>query len=266
MLHLIRKWRRKRVACRPFLQGWLDVLAKNFPLYAYLSMPDQQELQRHIQIFLSEKQFEGCGGLQMTEEIKVTIAAQACLLLLRQDRDYYPRVCSILVYPTAYIAPVVQYSEFGVATEGKEARAGEASGYGAIVLSWEDVRCGAADVRDGKNVVLHEFAHALDMESNAADGAPVLPRRSMYVAWARVLGREYEQLQAQTDHGLATVMDPYGASNPAEFFAVATECFFEKPKELLRSHRKLYQQLKHFYQQDPIQFRADQCKSHDSTE
>jgi len=253
----VKKRRRKRIASRPFPSEWFDILAKNVPLYARLPTHDQEELQRHIQVFLAEKQFEGCGDQQITEEIRVTIAAQACVLLLHRETDYYPRVSSILVYPTTYVAPVVDYSSPWIVTEGKEERAGEAWLHGAVVLSWEDVLFGAADIGDGTNLTLHEFAHQLDMEDNVADGAPVLSRRSMYVAWARTLGAEYEQLQSDTDHDAVTVMDKYGATNPAEFFAVATECFFERPERLHESHPELYRQLKEFYQQDPIQFLTD---------
>lgn len=254
MFPLFKKWRRRRLASMPFPSNWLGILARNFPLYARLPEHDQQELQKHIRVFLFEKSFEGCGGLEITEEIKVTIAAQACLLLLHRETDYYPGVSSILVYPTTYAAPVVEDTDGGIVTEGKEARAGEAWQHGVVVLSWEDVHFGAADIRDGKNIVLHEFAHQLDMEDNAADGAPILPRRSMYVAWARVLSAEYERLRSDAAEGRTTVMDKYGASNPAEFFAVATECFFERPEKLNESHPELYQQLKEFYQQDPLDF------------
>ena len=139
-----------------------------------------------------------------------------------------------------------------VITEGEQERLGEAWNSGAVVLSWEDVRFGAADCCDGHNVVLHEFAHQLDMENNVADGAPLLPRRSMYVAWARVLGREYEELQRAVAKNHRTVMDEYGAIDPAEFFAVATETFFEKPAQLNARHPELYEQLREFYQQDPL--------------
>ena len=235
----------------PFPREWLEILIRNFPLYIRLPEGDQAELQNHIRIFLAEKKFEGCGGLQITPEIKVTIAAQACLLLLHRKSDYYPGVSSILVYPKAYVAPVEEYTDKWLVTEGRETLEGESWETGAVVLSWKDVRFGAADVGDGRNLVLHEFAHQLDMEDNVADGAPVLPRRSMYVAWARVLGAEFERLQSDADYNRSTVMDKYGASNPAEFFAVATESFFETPGRLRKSHPQLYQQLMEFYQQDP---------------
>lgn len=243
--------RRKREALRPFPAEWDEFLTRNFPLDARLPESDRIALRRRIQVFLADKHFEGVGGLEMTDEIRVTVAAQACLLLLHRGEDGYRRLSSIVVYPTAYRVHARERSEFGAVTEGEQVRLGEAWNVGAVVLSWHDARYGAADFHDGHNVVLHEFAHQLDMEDNAADGAPVLPRRSMYVAWARILGNEYEQLQREVAHHHRTVMDAYGASNPAEFFAVATETFFERPIKLREKHPELYEQLREFYLQDP---------------
>lgn len=254
MFGFFKKRRRKRIASRPFPKAWLDILVRNVPLYGRLPESDQEELQRHVQVFLAEKRFVGCDGLEITDEIRVTIAAQACVLLLHRDADYYPRLSSILVYPTAYSAPVSEQSDGWLVHEGVEHRAGEAWLHGTVVLSWEDVRYGAADIGDGKNLVLHEFAHQLDMEDNVANGAPVLGRRSMYVAWARVLSAEYKRLQFDADYGRPTVLDQYGATNPAEFFAVVTECFFETPEALNRAHPELYKQLKAYYQQDPVRY------------
>ena len=195
--------------------------------------------------------FEGCGGLELTDEIKVTIAAQACLLLLHRETDYYPRLITILVYPHAYVAKSVEPIGGGVVLEGETARLGEAWKDGVVVLSWDDVRQGASDLHDGHNVVLHEFAHQLDQQDGSADGAPILEHRSQYVTWARVLSDEYEQLRRDTEQGRKDVLDEYGATNPAEFFAVATECFFEKPIPLRRKHPQLYEELKAYYRQDP---------------
>ena len=124
-----------------------------------------------------------------------------------------------------------------------------------VVLSWHDVVHGAACVRDGQNLVLHEFAHQLDQEDGSADGAPILEERSHYLAWARVLSEEYEDLQEAAEKRRKTVLDKYGATNPAEFFAVATECFFEKPRQLSRKHPELYEELKRYYRQDPLEFK-----------
>ncbi|MBI2472167.1 MAG: zinc-dependent peptidase [Planctomycetes bacterium] len=241
--------RRDSLRTAPLPQAWLKIIEDNVPFYRCLPEADQRELQGHIQVFLAEKHFEGCRGLQVTDEIKITIAAQACLLLLHRDTDYYPTLSSILVYPSTYIAHVAE-SMGGIVREGDSVRLGESWHHGAVVLSWDDVLRGAADIHDGHNVVLHEFAHQLDQEGGAAHGSPILPRRSMYVAWARILGAEYAKLQQDAEYGRKTVLDKYGATNPAEFFAVATECFFEKAVQLKRKHPELYEELKLYYQQD----------------
>lgn len=240
----------------PFPDAWDEILERNLPLVARLDEADRAELRRRIQGFLAEKSFEGLGGLELTDEIRVTIAGQACLLLLHHGDACYPRLRSVLVYPTTYEAPSQTMSPDGVVTEGRQRRLGEAWTMGTVVLAWDSVRGGAADPKDGQNVVLHEFAHQLDMEDRSADGAPILGRRGLYAAWARVLGAEYESLQEAIRKRQRTVMDRYGATNPAEFFAVATETFFEKPRQLKAKHPELYEQLREFYKQDPAGWTA----------
>ena len=254
MLRFGKRRRRSRLRGQPFPPEWLHIIERNFPFYAKLPPEDQRELQGAIQIFLAEKHFEGCAGLEITDEIRVTIAAQACLLLLHRENDDYPRLETILVYPSAYMAPSAEELPGGLVEEGLSARLGEASPHGVVVLSWDDVRRGAADIHDGHNVVLHELAHQLDQEDGASQGLPVLERPSTYVAWARVLGGAYAELRDEIARGQSTVLDAYGATNPAEFFAVATECFFEKPQALQRRHPELYEQLKQFYRQDPAAY------------
>jgi hypothetical protein len=258
MFNLFKKGRRAKLRTAPFPAKWLLILQRNVSVYRRLPPEDQQELQGHIQVFLAEKDFEGCGGLEITDEIRVTIAAQACILLLHRETEYYPGLHTILVYPTSYVAEARQYSPAGFVVEGPQARLGEAWPHGPVVLSWDDVRANAADVRDGHNVVFHEFAHKLDEEDGVEDGTPDLPRRSMYVAWARVLGREYRRLCRDADAGRPTVLDTYGAENTAEFFAVATECFFTKPAQLLRRHPTLYRELAEFYRQDPASLASEE--------
>jgi Mlc titration factor MtfA (ptsG expression regulator) len=250
MFGFFKRRRRERLRAAPFPEPWLEIIDKNVPLCKRLTEADRRELYGHVQVFLAEKYFEGCGGLGLTDEIKVTIAAQACLLLLHRDTDYYPRLITILVYPTAYLADTVQHLGAGTVLEGQEVRLGEAWKSGVVVLSWDDVRDDSLDIRDGRNLVLHEFAHQLDMEDGAADGTPLLDRRQ-HRAWAEVLGDEYERLRRDCVLGRSTVLDKYGATDPAEFFAVATECFFETPARLKRRHPELYEQLKSFYRQDP---------------
>ena len=249
----LRKRRRSRVRQRPFPEEWETVLKRDVPLYRRLSEADRVELKKHIQIFLAEKRFEGAGGLTITDEIRVTIAAHACILLLHRTTDYYPGLHTIIVYPGAYVAQRAVREPTGIVTERTETRLGESSSRGAVVLSWDAVEAAASDVADCRNVVLHEFAHQLDAEDGSVEGAPVLADRSRYVAWARILGREYERLRHDTVLGRQTVLDRYGATSPAEFFAVTTECFFARPKLLRAHHPQLYAELRDYYKQDPVE-------------
>jgi MtfA peptidase len=251
VLEVFKRLRRPAIRERPFPPAWGAIIEKNVAYYRRLPPEDQEELRGHVQVFLEEKSFVGCNGLELTDEIRVTVAAQACVLLLHRETDYFPDLESILVYPSTYVAHRREQVAGGVVIEGPEARLGESWLRGEVVLAWDSVLAGAADARDGHNVVFHEFAHQLDQETGEADGAPALPRRSMYIAWARVLGAEFEELVRQAEQRHRTDIDRYGATNPAEFFAVVTEAFFEKPQQLRRKHPALYEQLQLFYRQDP---------------
>ena len=226
-------------------------MARSVPYVRALSPADTRKLEGLTQIFLAEKRFEGCGGLQVTDEIRVTIATQACVLQLHRNGDCYPGLHRILVYPHTYVANNVRPQPDGTVVEWPQARLGESWTHGSIVLSWDAVLAGAADIHDGHNTVLHEFAHQLDAETGSANGAPRLPMRSMYVAWARVLGQAYQTLIDDLEHDHRTLLGEYAATNPAEFFAVATENFFERPISLARRRPALYEQLAMFYNQDP---------------
>jgi Mlc titration factor MtfA (ptsG expression regulator) len=249
----LKSWRRRRLGNREFPEEWLEILNRNVGYYGRLAEADRKELLRHILIFIGEKRFEGCGGLRITDEIKVTIAAQACILLLHRQTDYYPGLYSILIYPEAYVAQEERYLGGGVVVEGTNIRLGESWRRGSVVLSWDNVRKGAADVHDGQNIVFHEFAHQLDSSGGRGDNSEVVRSRSKYIAWARVLGADYERLRRDVSRKRQTLLNEYGASNPAEFFAVATESFFERPRELRKMHPELYNELRDFYQQDPAE-------------
>ena len=262
MFGFFRKRRRAGIRKGPFPREWLVVLKKNFSLYSQLPEEDQAELCGHIQVFIDEKNFEGCGGLQMDDEIRVTIAAQACLLLLRRETDYYPDLASILVYPKAYLASTVSVSESGVVSEGVQTRLGESWRTGSIVLAWDSVKQGGVNSKDGHNVVFHEFAHQLDGEDGTVSGSPVLgkglrltERRSKYLSWIRVFQSEFEQLRCMQKRNRKTLIDYYGATNEAEFFAVVTEHFFEEPKQLQKKHPELYSELKDYFKQDPVSWK-----------
>lgn len=237
---------------RPFQDEWVHALQSNLPFYSKLSPELLQKLHQDVKGFLSEKSFEGCGGLTITDEIKVTIAAQACMLLLNREERCYPKLRSVLVYPSTYIAGGKGFS--GGRQGSRSVRLGESWRTGAVVLSWSNVKQGALNFRDGHNVAMHEFAHQLDQEDGAADGAPILERRSAYSSWARVFSKEFDRLQQKARKSKRSVLDAYGATNPAEFFAVATESFFEKPSQLQKKHLELYEELRGYYKVNPVEW------------
>jgi len=248
---LFKRRRREKLAGRAFPGEWLAILERNVPLYVRLPEYDREELRRHMIVFLAEKRFEGCGGLEITDEIRVTIAAHACLLLLHRQTDYYPGLKVILVYPDAYVAPDVRRYVGGTIMESDDIRLGESWHHGSVVLSWRDVRRGARNVGDGQNVALHEFAHQLDSSGGRGDSTPVLRDEESFDAWAQALGEDFDRFRRAAQRRRPQVLDEYGATDPAEFFAVATESFFEVPTELRRVYPRLYGELRKFYQQDP---------------
>jgi len=246
-----RKRRRKKLRLKEIDPVWKKIIEKRVPFYRLLPTGLKNELHSLIQIFMDEKTFEGCGGLALTDEIKITIAAQACILLLGRETDIYPTLRTILVYPHAYFVPVKQRMPDGTILEGVQHRLGESWTRGQVVLAWDEIEQDTNDIHDGHNLVYHEFAHQLDNESGAVDGVPELTRRSSYIVWARVLSKEYNKLINDIIHHKHPLLDQYGATNPAEFFAVVTEYFFEKPLQLKHLHPELYQQFKNFYKLDP---------------
>jgi Mlc titration factor MtfA (ptsG expression regulator) len=247
----LQRRRHRAIRAAPFLDAWRDIIDANVAYVAVLPPDDREALFKDVQVFLAEKRFEGCGGQVITDEVRVTIAAQACVLLLhRDDDDCYPNLGTIVVYPSSFVVPGGHRDARGVVDEASQARLGESWSHEIVVLAWDSVRAGAKNAQDGDNVVLHEFAHQLDQDGDG-NGAPILPTRAMYGPWARVLGQAYEDLLADIEQHHRTLLDPYGAKNPAEFFAVATETFFEKPHAMQRDQPALYAQLQAFYAQDP---------------
>ena len=247
-----------RLRAQPFPADWLAMIGRNVRFFRRLSATDRTELLGHIQVFLAKKLFEGCGGLELTDEIRVTIAAQACLLLLHRETDYFPHLLTILVYPSAYSAEERRQIEDHVWEEGTMTRLGETGRrMGSMVLAWDAARSGADDPSDGTNVVFHEFAHQLDYENYASDGVPGLGSREQQLSWSEVMRTEFALLRAADDTGIPTLLDTYGATNPAEFFAVTTEAFFERPRALRGRHPKLYAQFQRYFQQDPVEYSAE---------
>lgn len=248
------KRRRRRILMqKPFPVEWRRLLKNRVYLYRHLPEGLKDQLHGLIHVFLDEKRFVGCGGFVVTEEVRVTVAAEACMLLLNRKTPVYPRLVTVCIYPDAYVASRVE-SLGPLVTETDSVRAGESWDRGTLVLSWRHVAHGMQDPTDGHNVVVHEFAHQLDVMDGRADGAPVLPERSMYRDWARVLSHEFEKLKDDAARHRRNVLDPYGATNPAEFFAVATETFFGKPKALKNKEPELYEELKAFYRLDPVEW------------
>ncbi|MBI5075241.1 MAG: zinc-dependent peptidase [Nitrospirae bacterium] len=254
MKRALRSRRIRRLTEVPFPAEWEGILLRNIALYRHLPAVLQKQLRNDIKIFLGEKRFEGLGGLEMTDEIRITIAGEACLLLLNRENQDYSGLTSILVYPTAYVAEETRYIGGGVYAEGPSIRLGESWKHGSVVLAWDNVKQGGLNAEDGHNVVMHEFAHQLDQEDGFADGAPILGKRSSYAVWASIMSEEYERLRSSREHHKKSVLDEYGATNPAEFFAVATEAFFEKPRQLQKKSPELYAELSEFYQVDPCQW------------
>lgn len=257
MFGIIRRWRRSKVMQRAFPAAWVDILNANVKLYPRLTPSDQLELRRHIQVFLAEKHLEGCRGVTITDEVRVTIAGNACLLLLHRKTDYFPELVTILVYPSAFFAKFTDVDEHGLEMEEQLENAGESWDRGNVILAWDVAKHGALDPRDGLNVILHEFAHQLDSEAGETDGAPIMENRAMAKTWAEVFQREYDRLCDDVDNDRETLIDDYGSENPAEFFAVCVETFFEKPTQLKEHHPDLYAQLQAYFKQDPASWKRD---------
>ena len=244
--------RRARVRRQPFPRAWREVLQQRWPGLRRLPADLQLQLKKHAQVLLAEKPFIGCNGLVVTEEMRVLIAAQAALLLLNRRTGYFRNLRQILVYPGAFVVERALAEGGGVVRDVRRALAGESWQQGQVILSWDDVLAGAAVPDDGRNVVIHEFAHQLDQESGAANGAPLLARREHYAGWAAVMSSEFERLRLRLRRGEPGLIDPYAATDPAEFFAVLSEIFFERPQALATEHPALFSALAAYYRTDPL--------------
>lgn len=257
ILSWFRTRRRRRLQAEPIPDEFERILARNVVHFRFLDDVQQVKLRRLMQVFIAEKNWEGCRGLQMTDEMKVTIAAQACLLVVGLGYDeYFDHVQSILVYPSSYIAKDVELTRAGVIIEGRTARLGETLWRGPVVLSWPHAQAGGRLRTPGQNLVLHEFAHQLDMlNGRVADGTPILESAELAAQWAQVMESEYLALKEACRQRRRHLLDCYGATEPSEFFAVATECFFECGDDLLHWHPQLYQLLQAYYHLDPAGWR-----------
>jgi Mlc titration factor MtfA (ptsG expression regulator) len=246
------RWRRRPILpTDPIPDQWREIVSRRVPVAARLTDAERVKLLRLVQVFLREKIIEGCDGLEVTEEMKVMIAAQACVLLLHLDAGVYPGLRTVLVYPGTYRPRHPSWFKYNLGST--EPLLGESWRHGVVILSWESVASQAADSVDGRNVTLHEFAHQLDQQDGVADGTPALQTPSAVRHWAAVIARHYDDLVSAAASGRDTVLDYYGATNKAEFFAVATETFFEQPIQLRQQQPELYDALREFYGQDPAQ-------------
>ena len=241
--------RRARLLETPFPAAWAEILERNVRAYPLLTPDEQQLLRDLVQVFIDEKHWEGCGGLELDDEIRVTVAGSACLLILGREHDLLREVESILVYPSAVMLPAQARGTFDgrpVVDDGPTPVLGVAHGGGPVVLAWDSVLQGARNTRDGRNLVLHEIAHKIDFLDGDADGTPPLETSAARAAWARVC---HEAFVAHQD-GSADLLRDYATTNEAEFFAVATEVFFEKPRAMAREAPALYALLREFYRLD----------------
>lgn len=246
------KHKRQLITKKPFPNEWRAILKHRMPYFRALPTDLQLQLKQHIKVFIAEKQFIGCQGIVIDDEMRVTIAAQACLLLLNRKTDYYPKLKQILVYPSLFIVNNQQQDTNGVIWEKQNILSGESWEFGKVILSWHTAIEDAAQPYDGHNVVIHEFAHQLDQEDGHSNGAPILASSKDYAQWSSIMAQEYANLQYQANHQQFSIFNYYGATNPAEFFAVVTETFFEKPLEFSQQHPTLYQQMSHFFKLDPV--------------
>lgn len=247
-------WRARRnqqLRARPLPDEWRAMAGQAMPLYLKMPAPLRARLDGLIQQFMAEKSFMGCNGLTVTLEMKLAVATPACLLVLNRPGALYEDLFSILMYPDAFIVPEEDHDDSGVVTMHDSVLTGQAWDTQRIILSWKDVQASRHEPRDGYNVVLHEFAHYLDAEDGDVNGAPRLASGDAYERWSAIMSREYEALGLAADRGEQTLIDPYGAEDPAEFFAVVTETFFELPVRMKAQHPALYQQLAAYYRLDP---------------
>jgi Mlc titration factor MtfA (ptsG expression regulator) len=244
---LQRRLRRTRI---PF-PLWHGVVGQ-IPLLQRLPVRDRCRLRQLAGLFLQRKAISGAGDTEPDERMRVTIAAQACLLILNLDLDYFEGWVEIILYPDAFRVNHEQVDSAGVVHRNARSLGGEAWGRGPVILSWADIDPRGRGASPGHNVVLHEFAHKLDMLNGPADGLPPLHPEMPLGRWSEDFSRVYEKLQRQVASHHRTAIDPYAGTNPAEFFAVVTEVFFEQPALLHQHYPELYGELRAFYRQDPL--------------
>ncbi|XKH00318.1 zinc-dependent peptidase [Marinobacter nauticus] len=251
-LFFYQNWRRRRALQQPFPRPWRKLLRQQVPLYKRLKREQQQRLERRVRLFLDEKEFYGCNGFEVDDRVRLTIAGHACLLILERTFSDFDDVRSILVYPDIYSTQATESDGLVVSTR-HEIRAGEASSHGQVVLAWNQCKQAVSQPHSPHNVILHEFAHQLDYLDGSADGAPPLSGEQAR-HWQQTMSQAWEHLQTTLEHHHKPWLDPYGATEPAEFFAVLTETFFQQPKHLWHEQPEVYKVLRDFYRLNPIDF------------
>ncbi len=252
---LIRR-RRQLLMTRSCPEQWRTWIGAHVPVYSRLPHGLRERVLGLTQIFVREKRFVGCNGLIVTDEMRAVIAFQASLLVVNRPgiplANLYDELASVLIYPAAFIVDETHHHGSGLVTTGRRALSGQAWEARRMILSWDDIE----HPHEAGNVVMHEFAHYLDMENDSMDGAPALQNAPAYARWSQAFWQEYQQLRADLQAGLPTLLDPYAATEPAEFFAVVTEVFFERSPQLLQTHPGLYEQLQQYYRLDPASWEA----------
>lgn len=248
----IRTIKRYFSARKPLPQHYKDQLQTSIPFYRYLNASQKSSLESRMSVLLDEKIFEGCGGLSVTDEMKGVISAYAGLLIMEKPSDYYSDLGAILIYPDDYVAPVYRRHDGGVVSEGSERRHGESWDSGSIVLSWNHIRKSVLKIENTHNLVVHEFAHQLDDQYGLSAGITLKGKSLQNDEWTRELARIYRDLKdaerfSRSDHPL----DLYGATNPAECFAVTLEAFIESPRKLQQAYGPAYRMLADFFGFDP---------------
>lgn len=244
--------RRQNWKARPFPHSWEDVLQQNVFQYQRLATRDQARVRDYLQVFVMERHWEGCLDFRITDEVRVTIAAQVAILVLGLNDQYFDSLLSILVYPNAYLARETRVNRAGVVFERNSAREGEAWYGGPVILSWQDVLEGGRGTNGGVNIVFHEFAHQLDMlNGRVANGVPPINSAEQYRRWTKLMQSEFRRLIHDCQSDERPLFDCYGASHISEFFAVVTEAFLQLPQAMQARHPELYALFCEFYRQDP---------------
>lgn len=256
----MKAWWRKRFFGRreapeegeAFDPAWEPVLERNVVLYPRLPEAEKKRLCARLVEFLGTKSFEGCGGLELTEEMMVTVAGTASLLMMNRPGPLFPALYTVLLYPGVFRARHVEETDSGIVHESAPETLGESWESGSVILAWDAVRPGDRNHTPGQNIILHEFAHQLDLDDGAEDGAPKLDSREAQRTWTQVFHEAFEERKWMRRMGHRCVLDDYATTHPAEFFAVATEVFFERPARLERTFPRLYSELKRYFQFDPV--------------